>query len=85
MIRRHYELVIFAPKNKGISNRMYWRIVFAFAGIKRDDEWKNADYRENKPECPTNTRTVYKVEEWGRTEKNRGVVADGRDGCGLSC
>ena len=64
---------------------MYWRIVFAFAGIKSDDDGRMQTIVRNKPECPPNTRAVYKVEEWGRTEKNRGVVADGRDGCGLSC
>jgi hypothetical protein len=59
---------------------MYWRIVFAFAGIKRDDD---ADYRENKPECPPNTRAVYKVEEWAERKivvrlRTDGTVADYR-------
>ena len=48
---------------------MYWRIVFAFAGIKRDDDGRMQTIVRIKPECPPNTRAVYKVEEWGRTEK----------------
>src|SRR5271154_1814411 len=84
MIRRHYELVIFAPKNKGISNRMYWRIVFAFAGIKRDDDGRMQTIVRISQNVPQTRVQSTKLKSGGERKKNvvwlrtDGTVADYR-------
>ena len=76
--------MIFAPKNKGISNRMYWRIVFAFAGIKRDDDGRMQTIVRISQNVPQTRVQSTKLKSGGERKKKvvwlrtDGTVADYR-------